>query len=148
MNAAFCKIVPVIILVCALNYAYVNVINYTSLRYKLEVAENYNVTLYSRIISTEGYTPDKKIVYCGYEFQNVPENRWDIGDLKYSGANIDVNVWSKYRFMNLYLGKSVKIIKDEKGTEKYKDILDQMEVYPGYGSIRIVGDEVLVKIAE
>lgn len=137
-----------IIMMVTLNYCYTTNVNYTALHYKLELAENYYIVLYSQIVSTDGYTPEKEIVFVGgNRFQNVPKNQWNIGTLEYSGTGFDVNVYSKVKIMELYVGETFRNVTDEELNE-YSEIIAQMDVYPCNQSIRVVDELVLVKIAE
>lgn len=140
------KVLPaVIIIIVALNYSYIANINYTASNYKLKVAENFYQTLYNQIISKEGYTKDKKIVLTGDKFQNAPSfDEWAMDEVRYDVAYLDVNVYSKVRFMELYIGETF-ISMTEKEKEKYSEILSGMSVYPDEDSIRIIDDYAIVK---
>lgn len=43
----------------------------------------------------------------------MPENQWYIGKLEYFGMRFDVNVYSKVKIMELYLGETFRNISAE-----------------------------------
>ncbi len=140
-------IAAILLLLASINYCYTSNVNYTSLKYQLQVQENYYAELYTRIQSAEGYEAGMDIVLAGEEAANVPANYWDIGDLQYHSASIDTNAYSKERFMQLYLGDTFRNA-DEADIAANADILAEMKVYPSAGSVKISDGVVLVKIGE
>lgn len=116
-----------LVIVASLNYSYIANANYTALNYNLQQAENYYVTFYNQVISTEGYTNDKEIVLEGGErFQNYPRiNKWGIEEIKYEATGLDVNVYSKVRFLELYVGEDFRNITDDE-SQKYIDVIGEL----------------------
>lgn len=142
------ELIPIVtIAVMCILYLYVNMANSLDMKYKLEVAKSWNQTLYTRISSTEGYTSDKEILVYGSRFENAPYYDVDIGNLKYAGTNIDINVYSKERIMSLFVGQTYREMTASE-VEMYTDRIQRMDVYPNDNSITVIDDKVVVKIEE
>lgn len=141
------EIIPLatIAIMCVL-YLYINMANSLDMKYKLEVAKSWNQTLYTRISCVDGYTSDKEIIVYGSQFENTPHYDVDIGNLKYAGTNIDVNVYSKSCLMEIYIGQTYREMTKQE-MDSYMFEIQSMSVYPDCDSIRIVNDKVIVKIS-
>lgn len=98
-------LISCVILIISLFYCYQSNVNYTELYYTNKQTENYFSILYGRILSQPGYKSEMEIVFAGDTFSKMPDrSMYSIGELRYGGNYIDVNVYSRKEYMNAYLG--------------------------------------------
>lgn len=127
------------------------VLNRTSLRMHLayENAYSFFTTVLADIKMTPGYDEDCKIAIIGYTDVHIYPIH-ELGGGYVNGALKDViNVYSRNSFLQYYLGF----------TSEFADKAEQLEItqmeefkemprYPYYGSIRRIGDYLVVKLDE
>lgn len=137
-----------IVLTSTVNYAWQANGNYRLLYYDNRQLENYYQTLYTRIKSTENYTQDKQIYFVGTRINdNTFGNfKWANTPFKYGGNGSPLNAYSRYATIENYLGYSyIQIEKDSEDYKKYQRDIEQMDIYPNDGSIKILDDKVFVR---
>lgn len=122
--------------------------NFTRLYYSNEKVENYYSVMLSRIQSVDEYTVDKEIVFVG-GFINDTNLNYDWGDEIFDNtATISaVNIYSRNDvFRNLF---GYKINNVAIGSNEYLEIEDdilRMGCYPDANSIKVIGDDVVVRL--
>lgn len=132
-------------------YCYVNVANAAYLYVDLaqRAVESYYTVMLAEIRGTEGYRSDMDIVFVGdikdetiyplkQEFSNIEMSSME--DVTYR-----VN-WYRENFLKYYCGFTSNY--KENYEEEYENVVDQMPCYPNYGSIQVLGDQVIVKLSD
>lgn len=140
------RVSVVVVLLMSLTYVYITNVNMTAMHYNLEVAKQWNAALYEKAIQTEGYTANSRICLIGDSFDNAPEDTFDIGELRYKGTEISVNVYSKESLMRLYFGQRYSDV-SQTDREKYADMIAEMGVFPDNDSVQVVDGKAFVKIS-
>ena len=137
------------VLLCSANYAWQSNGNYMTVQYGNLKAENYYVTLFTRIRSAEGYREELPIVYVG---KNITDDalydNWLQTPFKYTaimGVEAQLNQYSRDSYIKNYLGYTWRQITDEEA-QKYEDQISEMRCYPDDGSIIVTEDMVLVRL--
>lgn len=147
VNAVVCLLV----LLCAVNYAWQSNGNYMWVSYANEKTANYFTTMFTRIKSAEGYREDMEVVFVGTEIEDQSyQDNWYGTPFLYggrTGALMQINQYSRANFILNYLGYSYREIYPEE-VERYGEIITAMEAYPNDGAIVIVEDRVFVKLGE
>lgn len=137
------------LLLCSANYAWQSNGNYLSVQYGNLKAENYYVTMFTRIRSAEGYNDDLPIVYVGKTISDKAlQDNWNQPPFKYTaimGSKAQLNQYSRNNFIMNYLGYSWRSI-TETEAEKYEDLISDMACYPDDGSIVATEDLVIIRL--
>lgn len=133
-----------IVLAISLFYCYQSNANYTEQFYVNKQAENFFSALYARVLSEPGYESGMEIVFAGNTFSEMPDrSMYDIGELRYGGNYIDVNMYSRHEFIRAYFGIDYRDITDEE-LKKYQKILEGMDCYPNYSSVKAVDEKMII----
>lgn len=138
--------------VLLLFYAYNANVSYTSLHYANRQAENYYTSLITQVRMTEGFTADKQWAIIGTNqdpLQIVSE--WD-KLYRYGGNAYGIDMITTYSWIHWvsnYLGYSIPFASDETidaliQTEEFQT----MPCWPNHGSIRAIGDLMVIKYSE
>lgn len=151
-NCKFTKalLIPTVVIlsVCVLNFVWLNNGNYRALYYEDKLLENYYTTLYTQIRSSAGYSQDKTIKFIGRNISDDAfSNSWSDTPFKYGGAQARLNTYSRPDRVKHYLGYDYNEIKV--GSEEYmfyKHEIDTMQCYPDDGSIKVVGNDILIRL--
>lgn len=136
-------------LLCAL-YLYQTHINYTAIHFANQQTENYVSTLVAQVRMTDGYTPDLEWAFLGELHDpllggSLWKNHTTIG-----GAGADVNGFlSSYSLRNWlrdYCGYNIPYA-DEATVAALAESSEvgAMPYWPSAGSIKIIGDTVVIK---
>lgn len=142
------EILAALVVVC---YSYQANINYSSMYFATQQAENYMNAVVNQVISTDGYTTDKRWAFIGSINDPLLEDRWALAS-RYGGnvTGVDlVKSYSRYDWIRTYFGYYVPFASSEESkeiqkTEDYK----KMTYWPEEGSIKIIGDVVVIKFSE
>ncbi|MBQ3216520.1 MAG: glucosyltransferase domain-containing protein [Oscillospiraceae bacterium] len=143
--------VCLLLLLCAVNYAWQSNGNYMWVAYSNEKAANYFTTMFTRIKSTEGYDENMEVVFVGAEIDDGSfQDNWYGTPFLYggrTGAISQLNQYSRPSFILSYLGYSYRDISPQE-LESYQEVIEEMEAYPNDDSIVVVDGKVLVKLEE
>lgn len=133
------------------SYGYEANIQYTMVDYVQHQTENYYTSLVAQIRMTEGFTPEKKWALIGRVEDPLVQSYWQY-EVRYGGVpdTLDsLNRYSRFNWIQNYIGYTPEILNEQ----EMKDILETEEVkampcWPSQGSIRVVGDVVVVKFQD
>jgi Glucosyl transferase GtrII len=150
INKILNSLLAIIILVSILNYSWQSNVNYKAVYYENRVLENYYETLYTRIKSIDNYKQDMKIYFVGTLISDKTiKYRW--GDLpyRYGGNSSSINTYSYSRYSTIsnYLGYDYEEI--DTNNEIYiknKELIESMDMYPNSDSIKIIDNNVFVRL--
>lgn len=115
-----------------------------------EHAINYFETLNTRIQMTEGYTKDTTVVFIEprnkIEIDYMDSKMAEIKLIPYSEQSI-INNYQWINFARIWCGCFVNVVTN---SEEFKDLpeVKDMPIYPDDGSIKMVGDVIVVKFNE
>ena len=136
-------------LLCSANYAWQSNGNYLFVQYSNDKAENFYVTMFTRIRSAEGYNDELPIVYVG---QNITDHgiveNWGVPPFKYTavlGIKSQLNQYSRDMFIGNYLGYYWRQITEDE-SQKYADVIASLQCYPDDGSIVVTEDMVIIRL--
>ncbi len=149
MKSALVGLLVFSLLLCSANYAWQSNGNYLSVQYANEKAENFYVTMFTRIRSAEGYKDELPIVYVG---QNISDlslvDNWGLPPFRYTavmGTGAQLNQYSRDMFIRSYLGYGWRKITEEEA-QKYADVISGLQCYPDEGSITVTENMVLIRL--
>ena len=144
--AALC----VLVTTASVNYSWQSNGNYRKLYYTNRQMENYFVVMFTRIQSLEGYRDDMEVLFVGGEIQDESfSSPWEDTPFTYSAghdATAGINMYSRGAYIQNYLGYSCRDATEEE-TARYAADTADMAAYPDDGSLKIVGDAVLVRLS-
>ena len=132
-------------------YGYYANVNYTAVYFAGEQIENYLSGVVIRTTMTEGYTTDKQWALLGDIQDPLFGSPWE-EELTYTGLGFTeylMNQYSRRDWIENYIGYDIpradaETIAALAETEEVK----AMPCYPNAGSIRVIGDAVVVKFGE
>lgn len=137
-----------IILIAIFNYTWQTNGNYRFLYYANRQLENYYQTLFARIKDTENYNQDMDIYFIGEEIDDITfsNSRWEYTPFNYGGNSSPLNFYSRKDTIANYLGYSfIQIENSDEIYKNYKDEIEKMDLYPNYGSIKVLENKVFVR---
>jgi len=129
-------------------YSYEANVSYSSLYYANRQTENYLASLVTQVRMTDGFTSDKKWAFIGDIQDPLLSSPWEY-ETRYGGnqhtKNL-LNAYSRINWINNYIGYDLSQASSEEISQltKTQDIND-MPCWPNQGSIKIVGDIVVIK---
>ena len=137
-------------------YIYIIVANQSYLKMNIAYENAYSVyqDVVTRIKNMEEFNADSKIVIVGeYDYEKLCDfyNFDKIGYFFGVNSNVElVNVYSKYNFIEFYLGFNANFIEENEVKSKLEDnqIYKNMPTYPYYGSIQKIDDLIVVKFSD
>lgn len=115
-----------------------------------KAAVSYFTRLVERIEETEGYSPDMSVAYVGYF--PVPDNNMflypEFSDVYLTPYDFDTitNNYNWKEFMKATCGFNPAII--DSAPYEEDSLVQEMPIYPKPGSIKVIGDTVVVKLGE
>ena len=118
---------------------------YLKLHIQYENAFAFYTELMSQVYDTEGFDENKKLMLIGNQENYVNHPELDTGDL--FGPSTDlVNVYTKQYFIRDYIGYTGEFATMQEiwDNEKSEEVL-AMPYYPYEGSVKCVGDYIVVK---
>lgn len=145
------KIVALLVCVLIACYSYQTNVNYTALYYSNRQVENYFNAMVTQIRMTEGFRADQEWAMLGTIQDPLLECYWDY-EMGYDGikpAGEMVHQYSWVFWIWNYVGYLPKLA-DEQTIEALweREEVRQMPCWPDYGSIRVIGDTVVIKCEE
>lgn len=129
-------------------YLYSANVNHMATYYYTRQTENYLTSVLTRVQMTQGYTPDKKWMVIGTLNDPMLDGTWsgvrpDGGIAKANGL---VSAYSWTGWLDLYMGYCVPGQSDEIAWALAQtDEVKAMPCWPSEGSIRVIGDTVVIK---
>lgn len=137
-----------IVLICGIgSYCQYANAEYLSMKLSFEQAKSYFTTMITQIKSVDGYTDQCKIAFAGSVIQDetLYENNI-MGRLAMTGRDETiVEAYSREYFIKYYCGFNAQYVSADKVS---KDKINEMPIYPKDGSIQMIDDVVVVKLAE
>lgn len=132
-------------------YCYANLANEAYLYVDLaqRSVESYYTVMLAEIRGAEGYRSDLDIVFVGnVKDATVYPLRQEFPNLGISSMEdvTDRVNWYRENFLKYYCGFTAKYA--EAYDERYETVVTEMPCYPDYGSIRVLGDQVIVKLSD
>ena len=132
-------------------YAYIDNSAYTKIYFLQDQTTAYYTTLITQIKSSEGYKDELPVAYIGMgeiEDMTFTENTGYIVETALFGYDLKewVNDFTALEYMSYHCGFTPLIMEEEEITNW--DEIDNMPVYPDYGSIKTFDEYVVVKFAE
>lgn len=153
-NGRMCKgikmaIITILTLII-FNYSYQSNGTYTALYYKDQQANNYWNSVITQVKLQKGFNTKLKWAFIGKVEDELYNNPWQEMDY-YRAGNSDsiLNAYSKDRFILQYHGYKVPFVDEEEKEKLIKnEEVKKMQNYPNEGSIKILGDTVIVKFSD
>ena len=129
-------------------YGYYANVNYTAVYFAGEQIDNYLSGVVLRATMTEGYTTDKQWAMIGDIQDPLFGGPWD-DEITYTGLAFTeylLNQYSRENWIENYIGYEIPMADPETTTALAEtEEVQAMPCYPNAGSIRVVGDAVVVK---
>ena len=129
-------------------YGYYANVNYTAAYFAGEQIDNYLSGVVLRATMTEGYTTDKQWALLGDIQDPLFGGPWN-DEISYTGLGFTeylLNQYSRNNWIENYIGYEIPEADEETLTAlAASDEVRSMPCYPNAGSIRVIGDTVVVK---
>ena len=136
------------VLICGIgSYCQYANAEYLSMELSFEQAKSYFTTLITQIKSVDGYTDSCKVAFVGKDIQDETLYRNDVMKrLSMTGRDEAlVDAYSREYFIRYYCGFDTQYVSiDNLPTDK----ISEMPIYPSDGSVQMIDDVVVVKLAE
>lgn len=145
------KAVILLVAVLVFFYGYYANVNYTAAYYAGEQIDNYLSGVVLRATMTEGYTTDKQWALLGDIQDPLFGGPWNY-EITYSGLGFTdylLNQYSRNDWIENYIGYAIPMANADTAAAlaKTEEVRD-MPCYPNAGSIRVIGDTVVVKFQD
>lgn len=133
------------------SYAYQTNVQYSCMYFANRQMENYLSSLVTQVRMTEGFTSDKEWAFLGKIDDPLLRCYWeyetDYGGLEFTQSLLRRYSWDNW--MYYYCGYMPPMANEEK-MDELTDAAEvrQMPCWPDAGSIRVIGDTVVVKFSE
>jgi hypothetical protein len=142
------KAVILLVALLVFFYGYYANVNYTAVYFAGEQIDNYLSGVVLRATMTEGYTTDKQWAMIGDIQDPLFGSPWD-DEITYTGLAFTeylLNQYSRNNWIQNYVGYEIPMA-DPEATAALAETeeVQAMPCYPNAGSIRVVGDTVVVK---
>ena len=142
------KAVILLVALLVFFYGYYANVNYTAVYFAGEQIDNYLSGVVLRATMTEGYTTDKQWVMIGDIQDPLFGGPWN-DEITYTGLGFTeylLNQYSRENWIENYIGYEIPMADPETTTALAEtEEVQAMPCYPNAGSIRVVGDAVVVK---
>ena len=142
------KAVILLVALLVFFYGYYANVNYTAVYFAGEQIDNYLSGVVLRATMTEGYTTDKQWAMIGEIQDPLFGSPWD-DEITYTGLAFTeylLNQYSRNNWIENYIGYEIPMADPETTTALAEtEEVQAMPCYPNAGSIRVVGDAVVVK---
>lgn len=133
------------------SYGYQTNVNYTAMYYTARQMENYMSSLITQVRMTDGFNTRKKWAFLGKIEDPLLRDYWRF-EVVYGGAENTEGLLKRPSWdgwMQHYCGYMPPLASEEEiaalaGTEEVR----QMPCWPDAGSIRVIGDAVVIKFAD
>lgn len=145
------KAATILVALLVFFYGYYANVNYTAAYFAGEQIDNYLSGVVLRATMTEGYTTDKQWALLGDIEDPLFGGPWNY-EITYSGLGFTeylLNQYSRNEWIENYVGYRIPTA-DQQTLEKLADsaTVKEMPCYPNAGSIRVIGDTVVVKFQD
>lgn len=145
-------LVRMCVVIAAVNYVYSANIAYTKISFLQEQTTSYYTVMITQIKSCEGYRDEMPVAFIGAG--RAEDLTFTVND-KYrvylpvitEDLKQWVNEYSYLEYLRNHCGFSPRLASEE-AVMGICDEIEKMPVYPDYGSIQVVNDIVVVKLAE
>lgn len=132
-------------------YGYEANVSYTAMHFANRHMENYYTSMVAQVRMTEGFTADKTWAFIGDNQDPLQFSVWK-DHTRYGGnAHVDglINAYSRQAWLYHYVGYAMPLSTPEEiaalsQTEEVK----AMPCWPDQGSIKVIGDTVVIKFQE
>ena len=145
------KTVILAVAVLVFFYGYYANVNYTAVYYAGEQIDNYLSGVVVRATMTEGYTTDKQWALLGDIQDPLFGGPWN-DEITYSGLGFTeylLNQYSRNDWIENYIGYDIPMVQTQTLAElSASPEVKTMPCYPNSGSIRVIGDVVVVKFQD
>ena len=142
------KAVILLVALLVFFYGYYANVNYTAVYFAGEQIDNYLSGVVLRATMTEGYTTDKQWAMIGDIQDPLFGGPWN-DEITYTGLAFTeylLNQYSRNNWIQNYVGYEIPMADPETTTALAEtEEVQAMPCYPNAGSIRVVGDAVVVK---
>ena len=146
------KATAAILLAVVMGNAYVANVNYTGLYYANRQTENYLNAMVAQVRMTEGYDSEKEWAFVGDNVRDPAlSNGWNNairvgGNSTASGL---INAYSREAWIEFFLGCRFPMAWPEtvEALKTNEEVL-QMPCWPAQGSIKVIGDQVVIKLEQ
>lgn len=132
-------------------YAYCDNINTAGLHYATVQMEHYVSSMITQVRMTEGFDTTKTWAFVGNVSDPMRSFQWG-QTAKYGGWNFpsdNINDHSRYRWFHEYLGIDFETLDQEEAAKLAElDEVKQMPTWPNQGSVKVIGDLVVIKCEE
>lgn len=132
-------------------YGYYANVNYTAAYYAGEQIDNYLSGVVLRTTMTEGYTTDKQWAMIGDIQDPLFDSPWQ-EEISYTGLGFTqylLNQYSRRDWIENYIGYDIPRADAETiATLAETEEVQSMPCYPNAGSIRVIGDIVVIKFED
>lgn len=147
---SFKKSVLVVLMVMVAGYSVLDNVNYSYMYYNTQQAKNYVSSIVTQVRMTEGFDVNKKWFFAGKIKDPLFNGAWD--DVPIYGGNRKaqemLNMYSRNSWISNYVGYSISWANDKTSEVKETEEFKNMPCYPNEGSIKVIGDYVVVKFEE
>ena len=132
-----------------LNYSYQANTAYTALYYKNQQANNYWGSVLTQVRMQEGFTTDLKWAFIGEVKDELYWNPWEQDYIIGGNSNNVLNAYSTNRMIMQYHGYFLPYASiEEKEKLEQSEEVKAMADYPNDGSIKIIGDTIVIKFSD
>ena len=151
LRKIFAKTAAVVLIVAICANSYLANVNYTALYFGNRQAENFFSGLVTQVRMTEGFDSEKEWAFLGRANDPLLTNPWDNVRL-YEGNTSVYKLVTDYSWavwIKHYIGYTVPTA-DAKTLEALaaNEAVQAMPCWPDEGSIRVIGDNVVIKFQE
>lgn len=140
-------ILALLLAVFTLSNVYFANMCYLKLELQYESARSFYTALLAQVRSTEGFDENSRLAVIGRQENGLYIAPELDTELLLGPAHDLVNIYSRENFLRLYLGADLPFASDEELAEIERDpAFAEMSEYPYYGSIKKIGDCIVVKL--
>ena len=140
-------ILALLLAVFTLSNVYFANMCYLKLELQYESARFFYTALLAQVRSTEGFDENSRLAVIGRQENGLYIAPELDTELLLGPAHDLVNIYSRENFLRLYLGADLPFASDEELAEIERDpAFAEMSEYPYYGSIKKIGDCIVVKL--
>lgn len=129
-------------------YGYDTNVNYTSMYYSNRQTENYLNGMLVQVRMTEGYDSTKKWAFIGNIQDPMLRSPWQY-ESRYGGneeASLLVNRETRWYWFQMYCGCTIPQVTEEEAARLARlEEVQQMPCWPDQGSVKVIGDTVVIK---
>lgn len=152
-NSKWCnglkKVIMTVSILVFLNYAYQANAAYTALYYKNQQANNYWTSIITQVKMQEGFNSDLSWSFVGEVKDELYWNPWYQDYCIAGNTNNVLNAYSTGRFIEQYYGYYIPFVDEEEQKKlEVSEEVKKMPNYPDDGSIKILGDTVVIKFSD